>query len=63
MKFLDPTEVPEVDSAEYLGGTLDCKANPREEVGKRISTASQCRHQMGRFWRKTKLNRKKDTSL
>ena len=58
IKFLDGTILPEESQAEYLGGILDSKANPKAEIAKRISVAGQCRFQMGNFWRKAKLDTK-----
>ena len=56
MKFLDNKVLPEVSQAEYLGGILDSKADPKAEIAKRISVAGQCRFQMGNFWKRAKLD-------
>ena len=59
MKFLDGTIVPKVTEAEYLGGILHHKADPKAEIAKRISVAGSCRYQLGNFWRRAAIDKKR----
>ena len=57
--FKDGTAVPRTTMAEYLGGILQEKADPRMEILKRISKAAYGRNRLNTFWRKTKLSKRK----
>ena len=63
MHFLNGTQVPEVTEAEYLGGILHNKACPKGEVKKRIKLAAACRMQLGNFWRKSAMNKKRKLQM
>ena len=56
---LDGTEAPEATEAEYLGGLLDNRPDPKAELAKRTNVAGQCRLQMGSFWRRVLDRRRK----
>jgi hypothetical protein len=57
--FLDGTTVPEGTEAEYLGGILTDDTDCKKEVSKRMATAGQCRYQLGNFWRRGAMIRKR----
>ena len=57
--FKDGTPVPRTTTAEYLGGILHEKADPRTEILRRISKAAYGRNRLNVFWKKSALNKKK----
>ena len=58
VNFMDGTAVPETTKAEYLGGILNARADPRVEVDKRIATASYVRAVMMEFWKHGNVSRR-----
>ena len=50
-KFSTGEDVPNVDKAEYLGGVINTKAAPSQEVNKRLSGAWYVWEKLKEFWR------------
>ena len=56
--FFNGEEVPNADRTEYLGGTINARADPNIEISKRISGAWYVWQQLKEFWRDGLLSKR-----
>jgi hypothetical protein len=56
IKFTDGTQMPNNDSAEYLGSIINKRANTDEEVKRRIQLASYTWKKLKHFWKNRHLS-------
>ena len=56
--FTNGEKVPQADKTEYLGGVISCRADPAEEVRKRLWGASYVWQKLNVFWRDGLLSKK-----
>ena len=56
--FFNGEDVPEADKTEYLGGTINAKADPMIEINKRLAGAWYVWQKLKDFWRDGLLSKR-----